>query len=106
MTPTLIALVLGTGLLALLPVRRLAERTPDRLLVTLYFVTLWIVLAAAIALPSMRRLAIPLALLLAIAPWVTLRDGIDRLLGRPRRERRGPPRNVTPPPRNVTPPDA
>jgi hypothetical protein len=96
-TPTVIALVLGTGLLALLPVRRLAERTPDRLAVTLYFVTLWIVLAAAIALPPTRRLAIPLALVLAIAPWVTLREGIDRLLGRRLGERRPPPRNVTPP---------
>jgi hypothetical protein len=86
-TPTLIAVVLGAGLLALLPVRRLAERTPDRAIVSLYFVTLWIVLAAAILVPPIRRLAIPVAIVLALAPWLSLRASLDRLLRRAPRDR-------------------
>jgi uncharacterized membrane protein len=98
-TPLLIAIVLVTGLLALLPTRRLAERTRDPWLLGGYFVVLWLVVSVVVAVPAVRRLAIPLAVVLAVAPFVTLRAGIDRLLGR----RSAP---VPPTPRNVTPPDA
>jgi hypothetical protein len=97
MTPFLIAIVLGAGLLALVPTMQLARRTDDRWVLTGYFIGLWLILAALAAVPPVRRFAIPLAIILAIAPWLTLRAGIDRLLGRRPRERRRPPRNVTPP---------
>ena len=96
-TPALIAIVLGTALLALLPTRRLAQRTEDRWIVLAYYLALWMLIAAVALVPGARRLAIPLALLLAILPWLTIRAGLDRLLGRPARVRRPPPRNVTPP---------
>ena len=99
MTPILIAIVLGTGLLALLPTRRLAERTRDLWLVGGYFVVLWVTLAVIVAVPTLRRLAIPLAVALSVAPFVTLRGSINRLLGRRSAA-------TAPPPRNVTPPDA
>ena len=96
MTPLLITIVLGTGLLALLPTRRLAERTRDPWALGAYFVVLWLVLAVVVAVPLLRRLAIPLALALAVAPFVKLRAGIDRLLGRRSAPMRPRPRNVTP----------
>jgi hypothetical protein len=97
MPPVLIAVVLLTGLLALLPTMRLARRTTDRAVLTLYLVALWVTLAVVAGVPGARRFAAPLAIALAIAPWITLRSGIDRLLGRSSRDRRPPPRNVTPP---------
>lgn len=97
MTPILIAIVLGTGLLALLPTLRLARRTADGWMLAVYFATLWLTFAAVAGVPGLRRITIPLAIVLAIAPWLTIRAGIDRLLGRPPSERRPPPRNVTPP---------
>jgi hypothetical protein len=97
-TPLVIAILLAAGLLALLPTRRLATRTDDRWIVAGWYVALWATLVALALIPSLRRFAIPVALVLAIGPWLTLRAGIERLLGRP-------PRDVRPPPRNVTPPD-
>jgi hypothetical protein len=97
MTPFLIAVVLGAGLLALLPTMQLARRTSDRSVLTGYLVALWLTLAVVAAAPGLRRFAIPLAIILAIAPWLTLRAGLERLLRRRARPRRPPPRNVTPP---------
>ena len=96
MTPLLITIVLGTGLLALLPTRRLAERTRDPWALGGYFVVLWLTLAVVLAVPALRRLAIPLAVVLAVAPFLTLRAGIDRVLGRRSAPVRPRPRNVTP----------
>ena len=96
MNPLVITILLGTGLLALLPTRRLSQRSSEGWLVALYYLALWALLLLVIAVPPLRRLAIPVLLLLAIAPWLSLPEGIEsvrrRLAGR-----RPPPRNVTPP---------
>ena len=96
-SPILIAAVLGAGLLALLPTRRLAQRSSDGWVVTGYYMALWLLLIAIVFVPPIRRLAIPLALLIAVAPWLTIRDGLRRVFGLSRPARRAPPRNVTPP---------
>jgi hypothetical protein len=97
MPPIIIAVLLGAGLVALIPTRRLADRTADRWLVLAYYIALWLLLMTIVGAPGLRRFSVPLALLLAIAPFVTFRAGLDRLLGRRGDERRPPPRNVTPP---------
>jgi hypothetical protein len=94
-TPALIAMVLGTGLLALIPVTRLARRDVDRWVVAIYYVALWLLLLAAALVPGVRRLAIPALLVLAVVPWLSVPAAVARLLGRG--GRRQPPRNVTPP---------
>lgn len=96
-TPFLLAVLLATGLLALVPTRRLAARSADGWLVGGYYAALWLVLLVLVLAPPLRRLAVPVALLLAVAPWMDVRAGLARLLGRPARPPRRPPRNVTPP---------
>jgi len=96
MPPVLIAIVLGAGLLALIPTRRVAERTGERWLVAAYWIGLWLLLVALVLAPPLRRIGIPLAIALAIGPWLVLPTGLGQLLGRPGR-RQPPPRNVTPP---------
>ena len=97
MTPLLIAIVLVTGLLALVPTWRLAQRSASRWLVTGWYLATWALLVGLVLVPPLRRIAVPLLVVLAVAPWIDVRGAIDRLLGRPRRLRRPPPRNVTPP---------
>jgi hypothetical protein len=96
-TPALIAIVLATGLLALVPTWRLAKRSTSLGVVASWYVATWVLLAGLVVVPGLARIAIPLLVVLAIAPWIDVRAGIDRLLGRPARVRRPPPRNVTPP---------
>lgn len=96
MTPALIALVLGSGVLALLPAWRLGQRTNSLGLVTAWYVATWALLAGLVLAPALARIAVPLLVVLAVAPWIDVRAGMGRLLGRPARARR-PPRNVTPP---------
>jgi hypothetical protein len=103
-TLALAVILFAAALVALLPTRRLAERTGDRGILVAYYVAMWLLIAGVVLVPGVRRIGIPIALVLAIAPWVTLRDGVDRLLGRPPREVRRPPRNVTPPGADGTPP--
>ncbi len=95
MTPELIAVVLGTGLLALVPARRVAERPAAGWTVAAWWVALWLTLIAVIAAPPLRRLAIPLAVVLVVGPWLAIPAPLARLLGGCRRP--APPRNVTPP---------
>jgi hypothetical protein len=96
-TPALIALVLATGLLALVPTRRLAQRSASLGLVTGWYLATWALLVGLVLVPPLARVAIPLLLVLVVAPWIDVRAGVDRLLGRPAKVRRPPPRNVTPP---------
>ncbi len=97
MNPALVLIVLGMGLLALVPARRLAERSGARGVVTVYFVGLWLLLLAVAAAPPTRRLAVPLAIALVVLPWIQLPTPIARILGLEPRDRRPPPRDVTPP---------
>jgi hypothetical protein len=99
MPPGLLALVLVIGLLALIPTRRLARHgwTPGSL--AAYFVGLWVLGAVTASAPGGARILVPLLLIAWLAPFVTWREGLDRLRGK------STPADP-PPPRNVTPPDA
>jgi hypothetical protein len=90
------ALALLLAILAFIPARRLAVRGASGVTVAGYFLALWLLSLAIVALPGRSRLLVPVVVILAIVPFVTLRAGLDRLLGRPVREVRPPPRNVTP----------
>jgi hypothetical protein len=97
MPPGLLLLVLVLGLMALIPTRRLARHgwTPGSL--AAYFVAVWILGAVAASAPSGARILVPLLLVAWLAPFVTWREGLDRLRGRTTPAEPLPPRNVTPP---------
>ena len=92
------ALAVLLAILAFIPTRRLAARGASGMMVAGYFLSLWLLSLAIVAVPGRSRLLVPVVVILAIVPFVTLRAGLDRLLGRPVREVRPPPRNVTPDP--------
>ena len=96
-TPALVGLVLAAGLLALVPVRRLAQRSGSLGLVSGWYLATWALLVGPVLVPPLARIAIPLLVVLVVAPWIDVRAGVDRLLGRRGKARRPPPRNVTPP---------
>ncbi|HEY7590221.1 MAG TPA: hypothetical protein VH723_04465 [Candidatus Limnocylindrales bacterium] len=96
--PALIAVILVVAFLALIPTRHLYGRGASSTSVASYFLAVWLVGLGIVLAPGMARLLVPLEVVLVIAPYVHLRDGIDRLLGRP-------PRPVKPPMKNVTPRD-
>lgn len=96
--PALVAAILVLALLALIPTRRLFQRGASGGLVALYFLALWLLGLVMVASGGRARILLPVVLVLAVLPYVHLRDGIDRLLGRP-------PRLVPPPVKNVTPPE-
>ena len=95
LAPGLIAVLLATALLALIPARRLYVSGQPAILIGTYVGVLWL-LGILVALgPGRSRLVVPLILVLYVIPFITWRAGVDRLLGR--RVRPSPPRNVTPP---------
>jgi hypothetical protein len=95
LSPGMLAILLLTALLALIPARRLYLSGQTAVVVGAYFGVLW-VLGALIAIgPGRSRLFVPLMLVLYLVPFLTWRAGIDRLLGRTPPPR--PARNVTPP---------
>lgn len=116
MSPTTIALVGLVTLLVLIPTRRLQLAGWKRESLVTYYLTVWLLGAVVAALPSPARFLVPLLLVAYLAPFVTLRDGIDRLLGRPRVDRGGgggggggseggdPAMEDRPPMKDVTPP--
>ncbi|HEY7522215.1 MAG TPA: hypothetical protein VH720_00980 [Candidatus Limnocylindrales bacterium] len=89
MPPAILALVLVLGLLALIPTRRLARLGWTSGALAAYFVALWVLGAVAASAPGGARILVPLLLIVWLAPFVTWREGLDRLRDRP-------PRNVTP----------
>jgi hypothetical protein len=95
MPPALLAVVLLTGLLALVPTRRVQLAGWSQPVVGAYFLCLWAG-AVAIAVTPGARFLVPIVLVAYLAPFVTLRVGVDHLLRRPGPR---PPRNVTPPDR-------
>jgi hypothetical protein len=97
--PPLLLVAILLAVIAVIPTRRLAIRGASNLVIAAYFAALWLSALAIVAAPGRSRILVPVVVVLAIVPFVTLRDGLDRLMGRP-------PREVSPPPRNVTPPDA
>jgi hypothetical protein len=96
--PGILAVLLATGLLALIPARRLYLAGHPTTVIAAYFGILW-ALGGLIALgPGRSRLFVPLILVLYLVPFISWRAGLDRLLGLLQRsDRAGAPRNVTPP---------
>lgn len=83
MSPVTIALGGLVALLVLLPTRRLQLAGRTRNALAVYFVIVWALGVLVAVVPVPARLLIPILLIAYIAPFVTLRDGLDRLLGRP-----------------------
>ena len=96
--PVLLAVVLLTGLLALIPARRLYLGGQPTGIVGAYFLALW--LFALAAFEARGRLFVPLVLVLYVVPFITWRAGLERLFGRAPTDRTGQER-----PKDVTPPD-
>ena len=97
----LLALVVILALLVLIPTRRLylAGWRADWL--AAYYL---VVLGLAVAVAELRgpaRFLVPILVVAYLAPFVTVRDGLARLLGTPRPP--GPP--ASSPPKDVTPPE-
>lgn len=95
--PALVAAVLVLALLALVPTRRLFQRGASGVAVAGYFISLWLLGLVILAAPGRARILLPVLLVVGIAPYFHIREGIDRLLGRPPRPPRPPIKNVTPP---------
>ncbi len=89
-----LVVIAALGMLALVPGRRLQLAGWSQAAAVTYSLVVW--LLAAILLLNRgagARWLLPLLVILWIWPWVTWREGLDRLLGR---ERRREPKNVTP----------
>ncbi len=102
--PALLALTVVLGLLVLIPTRRLYLSGWRGPVLWGYFV---LVLAMAVVIAEIRvpaRFLIPILVVAYLAPFVTARAGLDRLLGRGGRDG-GPIDEGRPPPKDVTPPD-
>lgn len=101
LAPTLLALGLVLALLVLLPTRRLyLAGWPTSWLATYYVVVLVLALLVA-EVRGPARFLVPILVIAYLAPFVTVRDGLARLLGRP-----PSPPLPREPPKDVTPPDA
>lgn len=94
-TPAFLALALLILLLVLIPTRRLqlAGWSPGALAAYYVAVAGLALLVAGIRGPA--RFLVPILLIAYLAPFVTARAGLDRLLGRGKPP--GEPRDVTPP---------
>ena len=100
LSPQLLALAIGLGLLILLPARRLQLAAWSGRSIGLYALGVWIVAFLVTIRPVATRLLIPILLVAYIAPFVAAPDRVAHLL---RRARRGDP--PPPPIKDVTPPD-
>lgn len=102
MSPTTIALAGLIAVLVLVPTRRLQLAGWRRARLTAYFLSVWLLATLVAAMPGPARFLLPILIVAYLGPFVTLGDGLDRLLGRPRRRdgdlaARPPAKNVTPP---------
>lgn len=95
--PALVAAILVLALLALIPTRRLFQRGASASFVAGYFFALWLIGLVIVATQGRARILVPVMIVLAVVPYLHLREGIDRVLGRPPRPTRPPIKNVTPP---------
>lgn len=79
--PALLALLLVLSLLALLPARRLhLAGWPGRAVLAYYLVLLGLAVAA-VELRGLARFLVPILIVAYLAPFVTLGEGLGRLLG-------------------------
>ncbi len=105
LSPGFLALGLALALLVLLPTRRLhLAGWPGSWLATYYVGVLLLALLVA-ELRGPAKFLVPVLVIAYLAPFVTVRDGLARLLGGPSGRRTTPPPRL-PPPKNVTPPEA
>jgi hypothetical protein len=107
MSPTTVLLVGIVALLVLIPTRRLMIAGWKREALTTYYLAMVLLGLVVAVMRGPATFLVPILLVAYLAPFVTLRDGIDRLLGRPRRQD-GDPVDAPAPPRpmkDVTPPD-
>jgi len=110
MSPLTFALLaLAIGLVILAPTRRLFVAGWRSGPLTAYFVGLLLLGLLVAEFRGPARFLVPILVVAYIAPFMTGREGISRLLGGPRGGSRGRPGRaadpVPPPPRNVTPPE-
>ncbi len=105
----LVALIVAIGLLVLIPTRRLFIAGWSGRALGAYFVG---VVALGVIVAELRapaRFLIPLLVIAYIAPFVTAREGVRRLFGRPPRATaprvRPSPRPSLPEPPTIVPPD-
>ena len=87
----------------LAPTRRLQRSGWTREALTTYFGVVWLLGVAIAVFPLPARLLVPVLLIAYIAPFLTIRAGLRRLLGRP--DPRPPVEPQPPPVKNVTPPE-
>lgn len=78
----MIAIVLGAGMMALLPTVRLSRGNVSTSTLRLYFLATWLLLATVLLVPATARFGVPPLVVLVVAPWLDLRGGLGRLLGR------------------------
>jgi hypothetical protein len=101
MSPLALALAGVVALVVLIPTRRLRLRGWSRDAVTTYFGLVWLLGVVVATIPAPARLLVPVLLVAYLAPFVTWREGLDRLRGgpgpAPRTRGRPPAKNVTPP---------
>ncbi len=109
MGPTSLALTGLIALLVLIPTRRLQLAGLGRQALTAYYLAVLLLGIVVAVLPGPTRFLVPFLLVAYLAPFVTLREGLDRLRGRPpgeggrveppgdRRGRSRPMKDVTPP---------
>jgi hypothetical protein len=103
--PTFALLIgLAVALLVLVPTRRLQLAGWRRDVLTGYFAAVWLLGVVVAIVPVPARFLVPILLVAYLAPFITVRAGIDRLLGGRRRSPTGA--ASRPPMKNVTPPSS
>lgn len=99
-----LAIAFAVALVVLIPTRRLRLAGWSRAALTAYFLAVWLLGFAVAVVPAPARFLVPVLLVAYLAPFVTIRAGIDRLLGS--RHPTPPPGPPRPPMKNVTPVDS
>ncbi len=82
MGPVTIALALSIALLVLIPTRRLQRAGASRRTLVVYFLAVWLLALATATIRGPLRFLLPFVLVAYLVPFVTLRDGLERLRGR------------------------
>lgn len=100
--PALLGVLLVLALLALLPARRLHLAGWSGRAILAYYLALLGLGILAVEIRAVGRLLVPVLIVAYLAPFVTVGDGLGRLLGT--RGRRPPEPVAGPPPKDVTPP--
>ena len=104
-SPVTLVIAVVVGLVVLIPTRRLQLAGWNRDGLWTYFASVWLLGVVVAVLPAPARLLVPILLVAYLAPFLSVRAGLERLFGRP-----GPPPPVEPEPekppiKNVTPPE-